>query len=277
VSLDSFTKVKQMMDEMVATLKEEQQEEVKFKAYCTKEFSQNEKDTFEKTEIKEDLESKIESLTTLIKKLTKEIAEANTEIAETQVNIKKASQLREKQNAEFQSVIGDQRATQAILKKALTRLQDFYVKDKGSAMVLAQQEPPVKFNSYGKNKGASPVMGLLEQIIEDSKALEADATKTETEQQADYEAFVKDSNSLVKQLSTSVADKTKATSAAKSDLANAESDLDSTNGELEGLGQYNADLHAECDFVMKNFDIRQKGRLQEIEAIQAAKGILSGA
>merc|ERR1719261_2406525 len=37
VSLDSFTKIKEAMDKMVADLKAEQEEEVKFKAYCTKE------------------------------------------------------------------------------------------------------------------------------------------------------------------------------------------------------------------------------------------------
>jgi len=43
------------------------------------------------------------------------------------------------------------------------------------------------------------------------------------------------------------------------------------------LAQYEADLHEQCDFVLKNFDIRQKARLQEMEAVQAAKAILSGA
>jgi len=62
VSLDSFTKIKAMMDKMVADLKTEQEEEVKFKAYCQKEFSANEKATYEKTEEKKDLEAKIEEL-----------------------------------------------------------------------------------------------------------------------------------------------------------------------------------------------------------------------
>eukprot|EP00415_Alexandrium_ostenfeldii_P003050 UN3050 len=52
--------------------------------------------------------------------------------------------------------------------------------------------------------------------------------------------------------------------------------LTSTISELESLADYKADLHGQCDFVMKNFDVRQKARLQEMEAIQAAKGILSG-
>merc|ERR1719463_373813 len=38
-----------------------------------------------------------------------------------------------------------------------------------------------------------------------------------------------------------------------------------------------ADLHKSCDFVLKNFDIRQAARDQEVEALRQAKAILSGA
>ena len=61
-----------MMDKMVADLKTEQEEEVKFKAYCQKEFSANEKATYEKTEDKKDLEAKIEELATLMKKFAED-------------------------------------------------------------------------------------------------------------------------------------------------------------------------------------------------------------
>ena len=278
VSLDSFTKIKAMMDKMVADLKTEQEEEVKFKAYCQKEFSANEKATYEKTEDKKDLEAKIEELATLMKKLAEEIAEAQAQIAETQVSIKKASQQREGENSEFQSVVADQRATQTILKKALQKLKDFYVKGMGkAALAQVEQTPPVQFNKQKDNAGASPVMGMIEQIIEDSVQLEKEATEGEYTAQAEYEKFVSESNTLIKSLGEAVVEKTKASSTAKEDSAEAKGDLESTDGELEGLTQVNADLHGECDFVLKNFDIRQKARLQEIEAIQAAKGILSGA
>ena len=277
VNLDAFTKVKQMMDEMVATLKDEQQEEVKFKAYCQKELDITDKSTYAKTETKKDLEAKIASLETLLTNLAKEIAEANSQISDTKVAIKKASQAREGENAEFQQVVADQRATQAILDKALVRLQDFYVKRKGEALVQAVQTPPVQFNKQKDNAGASPVMGMIEQIIEDSKALEAEAISAETEAQASYETFVKDSNALVGDLTASVTSKSKASAAAKLEKTEAEADKTSTEGELESLAAYDADMHSQCDWVMKNFNIRQKARLEEIEAIQAAKGILSGA
>merc|ERR1719506_3448775 len=148
VSLDSFTKIKEAMDNMVADLKKEQEEEVKFKSYCTKEIDLNEKETYEKTEQKEDLEALIAKLTKLIKKLSEEIAAANNQIAETETAILKASQVRESENAEFQVTVADQRATQDILTKALVLLQDFYKKAKGGALLQkAAQEPPVKFNS----------------------------------------------------------------------------------------------------------------------------------
>merc|ERR1719198_2434699 len=277
VGLDSFTKIKEAMDKMVTELKVEQEEEVKFKTYCTKELSLNEKQTYEATEEKEDLETLIAKLTKLIKTLGEEIAAANAEIAETETAILKASQVREGENAEFQTTVADQRATQDILNKALGKLKAFYEKAKGGALLQkASQEPPVKFNSYKKNAGASPVIGMIEQIIEDSKALESEAVAGESEAQAAYEKFVKDSNALIKQLSDSVAAKTKASAKAKEDKEQANSDLDSTNGELESLALTEEDLHGECDWVLRNFEARQKARLAEIEAISQAKGILSG-
>jgi len=212
-----------------------------------------------------------------MEKLGKEIKEAKAQIAETEVEIKKASEAREEENAEFQTTVADQRATQTILKKALLRLKDFYKKGLGKKLVLAQQEPPVKFNAYKDNAGASPVMGLIEQIIEDSKKVESEATSSEYQAQADYESYVKDSTALIQQLNEAVVAKSKASATAETELAEAKGDHEAAVGELESLAAYEADLHGECDFVQKNFDIRQKARLQEIEAIQAAKAILSGA
>merc|ERR1719499_85645 len=243
------------MDAMVADLKKQQQEEVdKKKTYCTKEFDTTEKAVYAKKQEKKDLEAKIEKLDTLMAKLAKEIKEAKAQISESSDEIKKASKNREAENAEFQTTIADQRATQTILKKALSRLEDFYKKGKGNKLVLAEQEPPVKFNSYKKNAGASPVMGLIEQIIEDSEKLVAEATEAEYKAQGEYEKFVTDSNAIINELSKDVEVKTKATATAKGETAEAKGDHENAVGELESLAEYDADLHGECDFVLKNFD-----------------------
>jgi len=274
-SLDGFGQIKKAMDKMSADLKEEQAQEVAFKANCEKNFRTTEKETFKKNEEKDDLEANIEKLAKLITKLTEEIAAANTQIANTEVAIKKSSQVREGENADFQATVADQRATQAILAKALSKLNEFY-KKAAFLQGKTHQEPPVKFGAMKSNAGASPVIGLIEQIIEDSKALENEATAGETSAQKNYETFVTDSNALIAQLTESASMKTKAKSTASVDSETAKSDLESTNGELAGLAKYEGDLHADCDFVTKNFSIRQKARLDEMEAIQQAKAILAG-
>ena len=43
----------------------------------------------------------------------------------------------------------------------------------------------------------------------------------------------------------------------------AETDLEATKTELEMLANGKADLHKSCDFVMKNFEIRQEARDEE--------------
>lgn len=276
VQLDSFTKVKEAMDSMVAELKEQQKEEVKLKEFCTTEFNENEKQTYQKTEKKEDLTEKIEGLEASVKTLSKEIEAAKEEIAKTELSIKKAGQTREEENAEYQTTVADQRATQVILKKALQRLEQFYKK---KALLQEREDPvpPVQFKPMKKNAGGSPVIGLIEQIIEESKAVETEAVAGEKAAQADYEQAVKDSLALVKDLKDAVTEKTKAVAEAKDELVMAQTDLAATETELQDLNSYKADLHEQCDFILKNFDLRQKARMQEIEAINEAKGILSGA
>merc|ERR1719207_335033 len=218
--LDGFGKVKAAMDHMVKELKTEQQEEVEFKAHCEAEFDKNEKETFTKTKEKEDLEGKMDQLNKDIKGLTKEIEEAKKQIADTEIAIKKASEQREEENAEFQTVVADQRATQTILKKAVKKLESFY--KKAAAAALVQQTPPGGgLAPVKKNAGAGPVMGMIEDIIEDSKELEAEAIAAEKQAQADYEKFVKDSNALIADLSTSVEEKTKGVAAANLDMEGA--------------------------------------------------------
>merc|ERR1719464_298222 len=161
--------------------------------------------------LQKDLVTNIDRLDKVVQQLTDEIAEAKKQMAEAATEIKKAGQTREVENTEFQRIVGDQRATQTILRKALTKLKDFYEKKIGQ-VVFAQrskQTPPVKFNSYKTHSGASPVIGLLEQIIGDSERLEAEASASEHASQVAYESFVMDSNAMIKGLQEATTSKTK--------------------------------------------------------------------
>lgn len=272
--IDSFTKVKEMMDKMIADLKKEQETEKKMKASCVKDIHKNEITIEKKKQEKKDLKGKIDQLKELATTLKESSAKKQKEIDETQEAIKKATQDREEENAGFQKVVADQRATQEILKKALNALNSYYKKSEA----FLQQTPPVQFTGKRKvNAGSSVVVALLEATIEDAEKVEKEATTDEFESQADYEQFVKDSTAVISELSKGITKNKEDLAEANTDKTNAKDDLKDTAEELKNTKQMLADLHMDCDWSLKNFDIRQEARLKEIEAIQKAKGILSGA
>merc|ERR1712039_1075902 len=112
VKLDAFTRVKKAIDDMVAQLLKEKEDEIKHKDFCTDEFNTNQLQTEKKEREKKDLIAKIEDLEMTIKTLTEEIEKLKGEIAEMQVQLKRAGEDREKENKEFQTTVADQRETQ---------------------------------------------------------------------------------------------------------------------------------------------------------------------
>jgi len=280
VRLDAFTRVKKAIDDMIAQLLQEKEDEIKHKDFCVDEFNTNQLQTEKKEREKQDLIAKIEDLEMTIKQLTEAIETLKAEIAEMQVQLKRAGEDREKQNKEFQMTVADQRATQKLLAAALTVLKGFY--DKKAAAALVQQEPvgpppPPGFKEYKNNAASGGVMGMIQQIINDAKAMEAEAIRSEEDAQKAYEDFVKETNASIEAKSKDIVNKSEEKAKAEGDLVEAQGEKESVMLELEQLSNYNAQLHQSCDFVMKNFEIRQTGRDEEIEALKQAKAILSGA
>merc|ERR1719321_1254071 len=118
---------------------------------------------------------------------------------------------------------------------------------------------------------------MIQTIIDDAKAVEAEAIKSEAELDAQYESFVKDSNASIESKGKEIVMKTAAKAKAEQDKVKAEQSLEEVVAELDGLSAENADLHKQCDFTLKNFEIRQTARDEEIEALKMVKQILSGA
>merc|ERR1719433_301555 len=137
--------------------------------------------------------------------------------------------------------------------------------------------PPAGFEAYKKNAASGGVMNLLQQIISDAKAMEAEAIRAEEDAQKAYEDFVKDTNRSIESKSKDVVNKSSSKAKAEADLVEAQNTKDSVMLELEQLSNYDAQLHSSCDFVLKNFEIRQTARDEEVEALRQAKAILSGA
>lgn len=280
---DVFAKIKTAIDEMLVQLKQEQKDEVKHKDWCIQELHQNEMQTEEADDEKKALATSLEEMTLLVENVDEELAASKAQVADTLVEIKKASENREKENKDFQMTIQDQKATQAILEKVLTKLQAVYAKKAALLQAKARtaragQAPPPGFGGpRTKNGGGSAVVMMIQGIIKESKTVETEATAAEQEAQAAYDEFIKNSNASIENLHRGMSEKKEAAAKADGEIARAKADQKANGASLDELAAYNTELHGDCDFVLKNFEVRQNSRTAEMEALNQGKAILSGA
>merc|ERR1719238_1185362 len=142
----------------------------------------------------------------------------------------------------------------------------------------APPPPPETWDAYQKKDGKSNgVIGLMEMLM---KELESDMTDSKHEEetaQKDYERLMADSQKSRSQSVESITSK----EAAKSDLdmkiENTKENKASQEAELSNVKQYIAQLHATCDFLVENYDLRKEARTNEVEGLKNAKSVLSGA
>merc|ERR1719424_2196448 len=276
VELDAFTKVKKAIDDMVIMIQTQQADEVKKNDWCIAEFQETEMTTKKTEDHKVDLEAKEAELASTIETLEKAIADAKDQIAELQVNLQRANEERKVANLDFQKTLADQAGTIAVLKMALERLAKFY-DDEQFLQVVQGQTPPVAQAEYTKSGGAEGIMSMIEKLIQEAKTMTKEAKEGEVAAQAAYEQTIADTNDMVASLQKEIVTKTKEKAQATKEHAQTGADIIDTVDELEGLAKYTADLHTECDFLVKNFNIRQDAMYKEVEALQQAKTILDGA
>merc|ERR1719428_1351672 len=287
MKFDPFGKLRENIDTMAGALDKEKQDEIVYKDNCVSDLNTNDKETNEKHEMKNDLETEINRLNTEEAELTDEEKRLIQEVADMQLEMKKASENREKENKDYQQVVADQRATRAILQKALDRLGEFYNRkaallQTGRAKAVqkvpgeASSPMPEGFGEY-KKAGGGGAMAMIEEIMSDSKKTEQDAITSELYAQAGYEAFVQDTNKAIKKNQIAITADEENLAQDQVQEAHDEADKKHTIGEILTLGEMNGSIHGACDFTLNNFDARQTSRDQETEALKQAKAIFSGA
>ncbi|CAJ1359744.1 unnamed protein product [Effrenium voratum] len=280
VKIDNFVKVKKAIDEMSFALKKEQQDEVKQKDFCVESLQKNTVETEDKTRAKDALVAKEGTSTLEIEKLGKEAEALKASIEDLKKQMQLASQNREAENKEFQGLVKEQKESQRLLKEALGVLGKFY-NEKGGAMIQVHKQTaadaPEGFKDYKTSGKSFGVMSLLQQLISDAEAMEAEATRGEQSSQKAYEKFATDTASSLKAKEEALADKKFEKAGTEKTHVQTKESREGVESELEGLATTKTQLHESCDWLMQNFDARQAAREEEIESIIKAKAILSGA
>jgi len=285
--LDSFKKIKEICDKMIVHLQTEQKQEFADNEKCVSDIRDTENDEVDNKNALEDSNANVKEMKEQIAQFDAELKVLAEDISNQRVSIKEAGENRRDENKNFQNNVNTQRATVAILNRVLKKLQAFYAR-KGT-FLQTKQEPvenkpgqantkePDNFKTFKTQENANGVMVMIQSIIKDAQAEDQKAVAGERDSQGAYAKFVTESNAAVTQDLKETADK----KSQKADTEGKLADEDAKNFDLKNekmeIAKTLSDHHAACDFLLKNFDVRQASRDQEISDIQQAKAILSGA
>jgi len=294
-----FDEVLKMIDNMVSELKTEQADDEKKKEYC--------QESIEKVEdkIKEldfelgNLNAQIEADKEAIETHTKDIADLKKSIKDLDKAVAEATEQRKAEHEAYVEEAAQNQAALELLGFAKNRLNKFYAPEQYKEPPeeeLSEEEkveqaysfvqirahgfeappPPPAIGGHKKQEGGG-VIGLLNNIISDLK-LEINEDKLQEEDaQKDYEKLSKDAAAKREASSEALAEKESALANANAELLDLKNDHKETTNDKDEAKLTEMNLHAECDWLVENFDARKTAREEEMEALEKAKAVLNGA
>jgi hypothetical protein len=268
--LDNFTEVKQMISNLVAELTQQKKDEFAHRDECNEAITTYESDYRTEEINKEDADAQVELMETKAANLTKELEELASATKKAEESMAEATAQRTEDNKGFQVAKKDQELTIQVLDKALAKLAPVY----GASLALAQQP---KQATYEKSNAGPSVMGLLETIKADSQHAIDIMVSDEQKAQSEYEKLVESLNGEIKNMAEATAQKTGEKADSIAAKATAQEASDSAGEAMMNIDKALVVKHKECDFLLKNFQVRQDAFSAEIDSCNQAIAILSGA
>merc|ERR1719238_558423 len=309
-----FGKIIKMIDNLVVDLKAEQGVDDDKRKYCLAEFDKAE-DKKKGLDLDiSDLGKAIEDAQESIANLKSEIAALNDGIKKLDKSVAEATETRKQEHDDYVETLAANSAAKDLLAFAKNRLNKFYNPSlykappkrqlseeeqitvsmggtlaptaapggiAGTGIGLSQASaapppPPAADLTYNKSAGSGPI-AMIDILAKDLDKQIQEMEVSEKDSQADYETFMKDSADQRGEDSKSITDKESAKAALEEELLSNEEALKESRHELMDTEKYVMDLHSECDWLMKMYEMRKEARAKESEALANAKDVLNGA
>merc|ERR1719163_1034377 len=142
----------------------------------------------------------------------------------------------------------------------------------------APPPPPATWDAYQKKDGKSNgVIALMDMLLKELQDGIVEAENEEKTAQKDYERLMSESKESRASMSDSITSKEVAKADLDTKIEATKEKKASEETQLSSLKQTMAQLHADCDFLIENYDLRKTARAAEVEGLQNAKSVLSGA
>jgi len=142
----------------------------------------------------------------------------------------------------------------------------------------APPPPPAVGGAYKKSgQGGNGVMVMIDVMMNDLSKGMTEMDTNEKEAQKEYEQFIADSADKRAGDAKAISNKEGTKVELEANTLKMEQNRKGKVGESMAKMEAIQGLHSECDWLVKNFDVRKTARTSEIENLVNAKAVLSGA
>jgi len=287
-----FGEVIKMIDDLVAELKKEQEDDDQKKEYCDEQFdlADDKKKVLEKNIA--DLETAITESEEGIVTTKEQIDALEDGIRALDKSVAEGTEQRKEENVEYKDLMANNGAAKELIGFAKNRLNKFYnpklykpPAEEAPALVSvsahggdAPPPPPAAVEAYSKKgEESNGIIAMMDGLTKELDQEMTEAEVTEKDAQGDYEQFMEDSATKRAEDSKTLTDKQGALANLETSLGEQKAGKASNEKSLGATNEFIASLHAECDWLVKYFDMRKEARSTEIDALGNAKAVLSGA
>jgi len=309
-----FGKIIKMIDNLTAELNKQQGDDDSKKEYCESELDKAEDKQKGLANDVSDLETAIDDETESIATLKTEIEALDDGIRALDKEVADATENRQAEHEEFKATYASNAAAVDLLKFAKNRLNKFYnpsqykappkrelsedeqitlnmggtlapteapggIAGTGIGLVQAAPPPPPEADLAYKTKGeeSSGVIVMIDTLVNDVETEMQEAKLEEKDAQGDYEKFMDDAGAKRAEDSKSMTDKEAALADTSDSLVTNKGALKNKKFEQMETEKFIGGLHADCDWLLKYYDMRKEARTNEIDAMAKAKDVLNGA
>jgi chromosome segregation ATPase len=285
-----FDKIIAMIDQMIATLRKEETEDISHRDRCQNSQGKNSNDM---ADLEHDIEksaAQLERMGDSETELKATIKSLEEQIGETKTNLEELLTMRNSESEAFKQALKDDADAVDLIAQAVVSLTKFYKSNK-IPLALAQKREDPKYavdedkapetsfsgGDYGGRKGESGgIIAILEMLKEDTENEMKTSRADDAEAQADYE---KQRGALDETLNAQTNSKVAAEqelAGVQEDIADSEEFKDSKASDLAEEQKLEASLGKDCAWVENNFDSRREKRKNEMDGLVEAKNALAG-
>merc|ERR1719156_174366 len=273
---DPFVKIRGLIEDMIAKLLKEAEEEATQKAFCDAEMGKSKKSQDEKTATLDKLSARIDGASSTIAENTEAIKTLESEIAGIDKAQAEATEIRTTENADYLKASADFKASAEAVAKAIEVLKNFY---EGSFLqVSSKTNLKSKQPEFGGAKSdiAHTIISVLEMSEEDFTTLLAECEATEDEAAKAFKTLT-DENKISKVTKeTEAKGKASEVKSLTVQLGHSKEDHASTSSELDAVNAYIDKLRPQCEEKAMSYAEKKAKREAEIAGLKEALEILAG-